>query len=317
MILTQLPDLLPRPETAANAAFRRHFYSRWGKENCIVAGSARRAEYAPYRQTLSIKAVQHGHEHYYVDHRRLTVTGGTYLVLNEGREYSSMLDSAQQAFSFALFFRPGLAGEVAQAGRQSLAAAMDSGEEPEPAAVEFSEMLRRNDSSVTPVLRYLQYYVRRGVDDQAWYDEQFYFLLERLLRNERQLIHLSERLDCVSTAKRRELAKRLASAVEYMHDNLHEELSLTDLAAAAHLSAFHFLRLFRALYGETPVRYLRRQRTHRAVTLIETTSLDITEIAAEVGLSRLALWRSLRAMHGAGPQRIRQRCNARHKTRNY
>jgi hypothetical protein len=41
MILTTLPDLPPRPETAANAAFRRRFYVRWGHENAIVCGYGR------------------------------------------------------------------------------------------------------------------------------------------------------------------------------------------------------------------------------------------------------------------------------------
>ena len=94
MILTQLPDLPPRPATARNAAFRRMFYDRWGKENWIVCGRAHRAEYPEYRQTCSIKAVFQGSEHYYVDRRRLTVTDETYLVLNEGRSYGSQLAGA-------------------------------------------------------------------------------------------------------------------------------------------------------------------------------------------------------------------------------
>ena len=60
MILTQLPDLPPRPETPRNAAFRRMFYSRWGKENWIVCGHAQNARYFEYRQTCSIKAAFKG-----------------------------------------------------------------------------------------------------------------------------------------------------------------------------------------------------------------------------------------------------------------
>jgi hypothetical protein len=41
LILTNMPDLPPRPETPANASFRRDFYRRWGREWCVVAGSAR------------------------------------------------------------------------------------------------------------------------------------------------------------------------------------------------------------------------------------------------------------------------------------
>ena len=306
MILTQLPDLLPRPETSANAAFRRHFYSHWGKENCIVAGAARRAEYSLYRQTLSIKTVRDGQEHYYLDRRRLSVSDQTYLVLNEEREYSSVLDCPQEAYSFSLFFRPGLAGEVAGARGLTIAAALDLGGDSVSRPSEFCESLRRNDNIVTPVLQYIRYYVEQGVDDQAWYDEQFNFLLERLLGNEHKLTRLAENLDCVSSSKRKELAKRLGWAVDFMHAHMDKDLTLADLARAAHLSVFHFVRMFRALYGLTPVSYLRRRRAERALTLIKSTDLGITEIAAEVGMSRLALWRNLRRTLGASPQLLRQ-----------
>ena len=42
MILTELPDLPPRPETPANAAFRRDYVARWGKENTVLCGRTRR-----------------------------------------------------------------------------------------------------------------------------------------------------------------------------------------------------------------------------------------------------------------------------------
>jgi len=38
MILTELPDLPPRPETPANAAFRRDYVARWTKENTLLCG---------------------------------------------------------------------------------------------------------------------------------------------------------------------------------------------------------------------------------------------------------------------------------------
>ena len=45
MILTELPDLPPLPETRYNKAFREAFYEQWGKGNWIVCGWAHRAEY--------------------------------------------------------------------------------------------------------------------------------------------------------------------------------------------------------------------------------------------------------------------------------
>jgi hypothetical protein len=55
MILTELPDLPPRPETPANAAFRRDYVARWGKENTVLCGRSRLAEYPRVNHPLSIK----------------------------------------------------------------------------------------------------------------------------------------------------------------------------------------------------------------------------------------------------------------------
>jgi AraC-like DNA-binding protein len=306
VILTQLPDLPPRPETPRNAAFRREFYRRWGKENSIVAGKSRRAEYSRYRQTLSIKAVSNGTEHYYLDRRRLSVTDETYLILNEDQEYSSVLEAPREALSFCIFFRPGMAGELASASRMSTSRALDAGFDPGMRRLEFAEHLRRHDSCVSPVLRYIRHHLHSGVADAGWYEEQFEYLLGRMIRNEQALTLLPERVACMSKAKRRELMRRLHWSTDYMHSNLHRELTLSDLARAAHLSSYHYLRLFRQVFEMTPMAYLRKQRTQRALALLSATSLEIQEIADQVGFSRLALWRNVKRTVGEGPLRMRQ-----------
>ena len=310
MILTQLPDLPPRPETPRNASFRREFYSRWGKENWIVCGSAHRAEYSKHRQTLSIKSVLGGREHYFVDGRRLTVTDESWLVLNEGREYSSVLEGPQNAFSFCLFFRPGMAAEVNGARTLRLAQALDRGRDPDARGAEFDEHLRPHDNSVAPVLNFIRRQVALGPDDAGWCEEQFIFLLGRLMRCERSAAHLADRVDSARPATRRELLRRVRCATDFMHSNLQRELSLSDIAGAAHLSNFHFLRVFRQVHGVTPMTYLRAQRTRRALALLHSTQLGVSEVAQLVGLTPLSLWRYVRGAQGDAPRRLRRREDA-------
>jgi AraC-like DNA-binding protein len=302
-----MPDLPPRPQTPRNAAFRRMFYSRWGRENWIVCGRSHRAEYQEYRQTCSIKAVFQGSEHYYIDRRRLTVTDETYLVLNEGRRYASLLQGPLDAFSFAIFFRPGLQAEVAHAARLDIGQALDAEVEPAQAPLEFNENLRRHDELVSPVLRHIRQHVELGVDDQGWYDEQFHYLLTRMLQRDRQLRELPQRIDCVRASKRHELMRRLGWATDYMHSNLQHALTLEEIARAARLSTFHFLRTFRQAHGMTPMDYLREQRTRRALALLESTQLSVTEVAQLVGLSRVSLWRSVSKAAGRNPKGVRSR----------
>jgi AraC-like DNA-binding protein len=304
MILTELPDLPPAPETRYNKAFREAFYAQWGKGNWILCGWAHRAEYARRRQTLSFKMVTGGTERFFVDGRRITVTDNTWLVLNEGREYSSVIESPRHAFAFALFLRPGLAGEVAHAVPQSLIDALDRGPEPDTAPVEFSENLRVHDQRVSPVLRYICHYARAGERDEAWFEEQYLFLVARLLAEERARPRPAERLNQARPTTRHELERRVGWAVDYMLANMHRELGLGDLAAAARLSMYHFAHVFQQAHGMTPMVYLRRARLERAIALLAKNTLPVNEVAAQVGLSRLALWRGVRQLRGIAPRDI-------------
>jgi hypothetical protein len=109
MILTELPDLPPRPETPANAAFRRDYVARWTKENTLLCGETRLAEYPRVMHPLSIKMAWGGREVYRLRRREVDVRDGTYLVLNDGDEYGSMLSSERPRLRIRLP-TPGPAG---------------------------------------------------------------------------------------------------------------------------------------------------------------------------------------------------------------
>jgi AraC-like DNA-binding protein len=65
------------------------------------------------------------------------------------------------------------------------------------------------------------------------------------------------------------------------------ELDLDAVAAHAGYSRFHFVRAFKAVYGETPGQYLSRRRIERAEELLRTANLSVTEICMLVGFSSL------------------------------
>jgi hypothetical protein len=184
VILTEMPDLPPSPQSARNAAFRRAFYARWHRENCVVSGTVRQVEYRPIHQMLSIKCVARGTETYFVDRRRVAVNDDSWLVLNESRVYGSVIDSPHDVDSFSIFFRPGIGREVAGALERSVDHALDDGAQ-YSAPFEFDEALRPHDGFVTPVLRSMQRQIRRGERDEHWLEERCQLLVARLVSAQR------------------------------------------------------------------------------------------------------------------------------------
>jgi AraC-like DNA-binding protein len=87
-----------------------------------------------------------------------------------------------------------------------------------------------------------------------------------------------------------------------------EEVDLDRLAAAAGLSKYHFLRLFRATYGRTPAQYVSERRIERAQDLLRSTNLTVTEVCTAVGFSSLGSFSSrFRALVGESPRDFQRR----------
>jgi AraC-like DNA-binding protein len=88
-------------------------------------------------------------------------------------------------------------------------------------------------------------------------------------------------------------------------------LDLDDLARAASLSRFHFVRAFADAYGETPAAYLSRRRIERAKDLLRSANLTITEIGMMVGFTSPSAFSSrFRELVGSSPSDYRRRVTA-------
>ena len=83
--------------------------------------------------------------------------------------------------------------------------------------------------------------------------------------------------------KRQELYRRLSWGRDFIHSNYQQQITIDDMARAACLSKYHFIRLFHALEGVTPYNYLQRKRVAVAQRLLSTTKLTHVEIAEQVG----------------------------------
>jgi AraC-like DNA-binding protein len=80
---------------------------------------------------------------------------------------------------------------------------------------------------------------------------------------------------------------QLRLAKDLMDTRYAEPLDLTGMAGRAGFSRYHFARMFRRAYGETPGRYLSRRRVERAKDLLRSANLTVTEICHLVGFASL------------------------------
>lgn len=79
--------------------------------------------------------------------------------------------------------------------------------------------------------------------------------------------------------------ERIERAKSYIHDNLQRPISLSEIAGAACLSQYHFVRCFKASEGVTPYQYVIQQRVERAHSLVIGSAHSLAEISILCGFS--------------------------------
>lgn len=90
--------------------------------------------------------------------------------------------------------------------------------------------------------------------------------------------------------------------------SLGQDIVLEDLARAAGMSFWHFLRVFRTTVGETLKDYIRRRRLTMAAWALLEPGPSVLDIALGAGFdSHEAFTRAFRAQFGCSPRQFRQR----------
>src|SRR5438445_7289408 len=100
-----------------------------------------------------------------------------------------------------------------------------------------------------------------------------------------------------------DLNRRLLRARDAMDRAYAEPLDVRAVAAVAHVSEAHFIRSFRAVFGQTPHHYLQRRRVERSMFLLRETDRSVTDICLDVGFTSLGTFSRTSGRSSARPRR--------------
>jgi len=102
--------------------------------------------------------------------------------------------------------------------------------------------------------------------------------------------------------------RRMLRARDAMDRDYAKPLDIATLARIAYVSEAHFIRTFRATFGETPHRYLQRRRVERAMFLLRESDRCVSEICLDVGFASLGTFgRTFHDVVGESPTSYRTR----------
>ena len=88
------------------------------------------------------------------------------------------------------------------------------------------------------------------------------------------------------------LYRRIVQAKMFIDHHYHEPINLEDIADEAYFSKFHFIRLFKSIYGKTPHQYLTHVRIDHAKTHLQS-GMPVTEVCFAIGFDSLSSFTGL------------------------
>src|SRR4029077_4344654 len=110
---------------------------------------------------------------------------------------------------------------------------------------------------------------------------------------------------------RHEGCRRLCRARDLLRDDRESALSIVDLAREVHISPFHFIRQFEAVFGLTPHQFRIQARLDAARQLLAAGRHSVTDVCMAVGFSSLGSFSALFTQRiGETPSAYRRRVRA-------
>lgn len=291
------------PGTDYQAPETRRLLSLFGQETIIIHALTDQIAFAQHTAPLSIKTTFQGCERYEINGRPVVVDQHSYLVINQDQPYASSIESVAPVESFCVFFRDDLIQEVLSVFCKQATWLVDHLEchdtqPPEP----FFQHRRPVDRLISPILANIHQRIQTSEITQSWLDEQYHFLIERLLQQHAHIQQEIEKLPMVRRSTRVELFKRLFRARDFIESCYAEPISLTDMAGAACLSRHHFLRLFTQVFHQTPHQFLTTVRLNHAWQLLAAHRHTVTEVCFAVGFENTSSFARLFKRHfGCSP----------------
>ncbi|EAY25950.1 transcriptional regulator, AraC family protein [Microscilla marina ATCC 23134] len=315
MIRKQFPDL-----GSLKKFITQSYQNKKGWPTAILNVHTQQDYRPDVKGALSIFMNISGESHCTVDNRQVTIPEAFFFVTNQQQHYTLAIETSRPVETFNIHFADRLVEQV----YESLLLPSDyllqnSGHINGPQLL-FYNQLHRKDAYLMGLIQAIrqaphyqvntlslgQQFASKTTQEHLWLEEKLYEILVYLLQLHRNILKKVEQLPPIKQTTRVELYKRLGFALDYLHSFAHCTIQLDDLAQTACLSKYHFLRLFKQVFGLTPYQYLAKIRLENAQSLLKTTQMTVHEIAYTIGYENATSFcRVFRQRFKVSPQQYR------------
>lgn len=286
------------------------YNSQFKTANVIIHASSKEVSYPEHWGPLSIKCAFKGKEFYGINNCNYAVTDDNYLVINDGNNYSSYIDSDSEVESFTINFSLSFVREFMESANQTDEALLTNFKNfDNNSNVEIIERLYLHDNSVSPVIFRMLKLTEEDFESNEGEIEELYFLLfESLLYKQKATLNEVGHIQAVKKSTQMELYKRLYRAKDYIDSCYEEEINIGHLATVCWLNQFYFLRQFKKYFKISPLQYIISKRMEAAKRMLEKDAfIHISEVCTQVGYNDVSSFSKLfKGFYKSSPEKFQR-----------
>ncbi|MBC9796155.1 AraC family transcriptional regulator [Sinomicrobium weinanense] len=280
--------------------------NKWAHGNAFFIRSAHLSS-GEHISRFTVRAVLSGYQYYNISGRDVILRENNYLIVHDGQKYYTQIDSFYPTESIIVAYGWKDITETfhtLSARDEDLLDGMPAGSFWE---MDWLDSSYEKDFAIRSLLREFVSAITRGEKDAMYYEQLRFLLLEKIFYNHVRVLQRAYGLQSRKDTTRQELLRRLYLAGDYMRAHLEKKLTIAEVSSVVAMSPYHFFRVFKQLFGHTPLEYLTRERLTHARNLIGKTDLPVSGILQEVGYDNPSSFsRLFRNYYGYSPRDIRK-----------
>lgn len=215
---------------------------------------------------LSFKTVLSGEEWYGINHHRIAVRPGQFLMLNDDQWYSSRIDH-DKVRVVSIFFKNDFASSVFYDAINDEKPLLDHPFD-SSGALEFYQTLYEHGPDVQTRLMEIIKLLEAHPYESGCADECLIGFLSHLIQTHKSELYRTKNVYAIKPGTRTEIYKRLCIAKDILHSYYMENLDLNAISSTACMSVPQLVRQFKNVFHVTPHQYLIQVRLKRAKDLL-------------------------------------------------
>lgn len=229
---------------------------------------------------LAIKYVFKGKETYIVNGKKHTVNAGEYLVANSTCKTNAYVNTTTT----------GVCVDLSSAVINEITNELFDQNDFKNFLLNdalFVNTYNSKNSCISTKLHHIAQSYKKDNSNQHINDRLFYELAECLILEQSKVFQQISRLKFKSQIVNHDNYKKLKQSQQFIDDCFLNNIELKELAQAAGMSKYRFVRLFKQTFGNSPYQYVLAKRLNFAKDKIKNGS-QISEIAYDTGFADLA-----------------------------